>query len=100
MLRKAFTLSILLALLLAWATPTFAITFGQPDGTAHPEVGSMVLKAASGTLYQICSGTLIAPKVFLTASHCTVDWDPYFASHPGAQMLVTFDPAISAAGTF
>ncbi len=100
MLRKVFTLSILLTLLLAWATPTFAITFGQPDGTAHPEVGSMVLKSASGTLSQVCSGTLIAPKVFLTASHCTVGWDSYFASHPGAKMLVTFDPAISAASTF
>ncbi len=100
MLRKLFTVSILLAVLLAWTSPAFAITFGQPDGTAHPEAGSMVLQRANGTLSQVCSGTLIAPQVFLTASHCTVGWDSYFASHPGAVMLVTFDPTISTSSKY
>lgn len=99
MLRKMFTISILLALLLVWTSPAFAITFGQPDGNAHPEVGSMVAKTADGTLYQFCSGTLIASKIFLTASHCTAGGYSFIARHPGAQMYVTFDPTISAGST-
>ncbi len=103
MIRKLFTVSILLVLLLAFASPAFAITYGQPDGNAHPEVGSMVLRvpaAPEAHYYQVCSGTLIAPQVFLTASHCTVGWDAYFASHPGAEMLVTFDPTIAPTSTY
>jgi hypothetical protein len=50
--------------------------------------------------YQWCSGTLIAPKVFLTASHCTAPVDSFLAAHPGSQMLVTFDPTISPKSTY
>jgi len=60
----------------------------------------MVLKTTGGAYFQVCSGTLIAAKVFLTASHCTIGWDSYFAAHPGAEMLVTFDPTISPSGTY
>jgi V8-like Glu-specific endopeptidase len=48
-----------------------AITYGQPDGNGHPEVGALLAPHAfsDGTWVE-CSGTLIAPKVFLTAAHC------------------------------
>ena len=50
-----------------------AITFGQPDGTRHPNVGTLLADwdPDSPGPDSFCSGTLIAPTVFLTAAHCT-----------------------------
>lgn len=48
-----------------------AITDGEPDGTDHPYVGLAVFDDADGNPLWRCSGTLIAPTVFLTAGHCT-----------------------------
>jgi hypothetical protein len=47
-----------------------AITYGTPDGNAHPNVGLLIARI-DGVYYGICSGTLVAPDVFLTAGHCT-----------------------------
>jgi hypothetical protein len=47
-----------------------AITYGTPDGAAHPNVGLLIARI-DGVYYGICSGTLVAPDVFLTAGHCT-----------------------------
>jgi secreted trypsin-like serine protease len=59
------------ALLLPAATAN-AITFGQPDGNRHPNVGALVADwdEESPGPDVFCSGTLIAPTVFLTAAHC------------------------------
>ena len=46
-----------------------AITWGEPDGEAHPYVG-MLVTDTDGVPTWRCSGTLIAPTVFLTAGHC------------------------------
>jgi V8-like Glu-specific endopeptidase len=86
-------------LLLILALPVFAISYGVPDGNAHPFVGSMVLRV-DDNLYQVCSGTLISSDVFLTASHCTVFLDDFLADNPGSELLVTFDPVISDSSTF
>ena len=69
-----------------------AITFGVPDEGEHPYVGSVVgtLEAEPGILesYQWCSGALISPTVFVTASHC-------FAGFEGSvEFTVTFDEVI------
>lgn len=56
--------------------PAQAITYGAPD-TAHPFVGAMVVQSIYGWTSEWCSGTLIAPRVFLTAGHCTVDIAAY-----------------------
>ncbi len=58
---------------LALAPTAAAITYGQRDGTGHPNVGAMMAYFPSdpGTLQELCTGTLVAPKVFLTAAHCT-----------------------------
>jgi hypothetical protein len=49
-----------------------AITFGVPDGGEHPYVGVTVF-TKDWENYYTCSGTLIAPTVFLTAGHCAAD---------------------------
>jgi secreted trypsin-like serine protease len=58
-------------LLLAFTTGANAITNGAPDGNGHPEVGALLAQQAfpDGT-WEECTGTLIAPRVFLTAEHC------------------------------
>jgi len=58
--------------LVVGAAPARAITDGVPDAGAHPYVGLVVFTHPDGSLTR-CSGTLLAPKVFLTAGHCTFD---------------------------
>jgi len=56
---------------LAFAATGGAITNGAPDGNGHPEVGALLAQQAfSDGTWEECSGTLIAPRVFLTAAHC------------------------------
>jgi hypothetical protein len=53
------------------AAPAFAITDGELDGNRHPNVGLMVALDANGTPMWRCSGTLVSPRHYLTAGHCT-----------------------------
>ncbi len=48
--------------------PSF-ITYGTVDGDAHPAVVLIVMDIAGTPAFR-CSGTLIAPKLVLTAGHC------------------------------
>jgi secreted trypsin-like serine protease len=48
-----------------------AITYGVDDNGKHPFVGGLV-GTFSGQTFPYCSGTLIAPTVFLTAAHCDI----------------------------
>ena len=69
--------------LMATAAPATAITYGAPDGTAHPEVGALLApQAYSDGTWETCSGTLISPTVILTAAHC---------DQGVARVAVTFD---------
>ncbi len=99
MVRKLFIMIIVLILALASFTPAGAITNGEFDGNLHPNVGSMVARVGAN-YYQWCSGTLIAPNVFLTASHCTAPVNSFLAATPVSEMLVTFDPTISSSSTY
>ena len=60
-------------ILLAFA-PAGAITYGSLD-TTHPYVGAIIADLSHVRpdigIIEWCSGTLIAPRVFLTAGHCT-----------------------------
>src|SRR5919199_1082854 len=89
-------LSFIVALAAAFvvaAQPAGAITFGQPDGNLHPEVGALLADwdPDSPGLDILCSGTLIAPRVFLTASHCT-EYLESLGIDPD-QVYVTFQPS-------
>jgi hypothetical protein len=70
---KRFSILAVLVLILALgALPAAAITGGELDGEAHPNVGLMIADIDGEPAWR-CSGTLIAPDVFLTAGHCTGD---------------------------
>ena len=65
--------------------PARAITYGQPDSNdEYPWVGMMISPAPGGG-YFICSGSLVAPTVFVTAAHCL--------DNPDAPFFVTFKQA-------
>jgi secreted trypsin-like serine protease len=70
-MRRLVATAALLAVALATAAPAAAITYGTADGSGHPNVGGLVASTqySDGT-WIYCSGTLIAPRVFLTAAHC------------------------------
>ena len=69
-MRRLAVLLVTMIAVLAPALPAAAITYGVPDGNAHPNVGGLVAPEPypDGTSIY-CSGTLIAPTVFLTAAH-------------------------------
>ena len=90
MYKTLFVIVMLLAILLVIVPIAYAITFGQPDGDGHPNVGAMIVQEPDGVKYLYCSGTLIAPDVFLTAAHCTDAAAAYGADPHDA--YVTFDP--------
>jgi hypothetical protein len=95
-----------LAILLAGGVAQ-AIINGEPDRgpDAHPYVGALVSVPPSGEFkgqrIPVCSGTLLSPKVFLTAGHCTdflieedlptyVSLDPTYK--PGASKVIKATP--------
>ncbi len=89
-LSLAFLTMALLASLVLAVAPAAAITYGTPTGSAYGNVGAMITyRENTGNYRRICSGTLIAPQVFLTASHCTV------AYGPDDEIFVSFHPEIT-----
>lgn len=72
-----------------------AITYGFVDTTnAYSNAGAFIVKSpTTGQIFPICSGTLIAPGVFLTASHCTVFFTDALAPR-GFTAFVSFDKSI------
>jgi secreted trypsin-like serine protease len=76
------------ALLAAVVTASaFAITNGQFDGEAHPNVAAFLWDGNhDGVKTHLCTASLIAPRVLVTASHCTE-----FADRFQSEVWVTFD---------
>lgn len=77
MIRTMTSSSLLAAAALLSLSPktASAIVWGEPDNGAHPNVGAIVLVQDSDPDRIVprinCSGTLIHPRVFLTAGHCS-----------------------------
>ncbi|MEO5634596.1 trypsin-like serine protease [Gaiella sp.] len=69
-----------------------AITGGQLDGEGHPAVGALVADIPGVGRVPLCSGTLVAPTVFLTAGHCTADLPAVGVD----RVLVSFSAALGA----
>jgi secreted trypsin-like serine protease len=88
-MRKVLAAWIAVLGMLLLAAEAGAITYGVPDGNGHPEVGALLAQQAfSDGTWEECSGTLIAPRVFLTAAHC---------DEGVSRVAVTFDSNYSAA---
>jgi hypothetical protein len=69
----------------------YGTTFGQPDGTRHPFVGTIIFQSAGG--YFACSATLMNPTVLLTAGHCTEE-----EGVPNLKTWANFSESISFPG--
>lgn len=76
MKRLVYLFALALSLLggsLLLAPKTSAITYGFVDSNnTFRNTGAFIVKSSDGQIFPICSGTLITPNVFLTASHCTL----------------------------
>jgi len=93
-LKKLLAITAIVAsLLFTPVSAAFAQTGdAQPDGNGHPNVGAFLVRRPperGGYLRIICSGTLVTPRLFLTASHCTAF---AIALGQGNDVYVTFDP--------
>jgi hypothetical protein len=69
-LRTLLTFGAAASMVLASIGPVQAITGGEPDGAAHPNVGLILFYDATGR-YR-CSATLVSPTLLVTAAHCTM----------------------------
>src|SRR5215212_1325225 len=91
--RRLFTAAVLATAALC-VVRVHAITYGFVDTTnVFSNTGAFIVKAPDGRIFPICSGTLIAPAVFLTASHCTVFFEQDLAP-AGYVAAVSFDNPI------
>ena len=72
-----------------------AIVYGFIDNNnTFGNVGAFIVQRQSdGRIFPICSGTLIAPTVFLTAAHCTAFFSDVLAPR-GFTAFVSFDNPI------
>jgi hypothetical protein len=85
MSRRPLTAAVALSALLVTASPAAAVTFGQPTGDDHANVGLIYFETNDG-LFR-CTGTLIAPDLVLTAGHCNGEEEDH-------RSWVTFTPEV------
>ncbi|MBN1579376.1 MAG: trypsin-like serine protease [Anaerolineae bacterium] len=71
-MKRVSSLAVLVLILAVGALPAAAITGGELDGEGHPNVGLMIADVDGEPAWR-CTGTPIAPRVFLTAGHCVGD---------------------------
>ena len=86
-MRRSVSLAVSLAFLTIGvvAGPAGAVTGGEPDGNRHPNVGALLVGTSGVDMFQVCSGSLIAPGEFLTAGHCT----DFLEGNPGFVVSVS-----------
>ena len=76
--------------------PSF-ITDGTLDGDAHPAVVLIIMDIAGKPAFR-CSGTVIAPKVVLTAGHCAGEPGEFSGMRIFAEADVQDDPTYPNSG--
>jgi len=91
-MKASIRLAASLAAMAALSAPAMAITWGQPDGTAHPNVVNLIFERPEGLFS--CTGTLLSPTVVITAGHCTEE-----AGAVNLNTWVRNDPDLDAAFT-
>ena len=91
----AICLMLAIAVLFGTTRRTNAITYGFIDSTnIYSNVGAFIVKSGTtGEIFPLCSGTLITPNVFLTASHCT-DFFTQELAPQGYTAYVSLDQSI------
>jgi secreted trypsin-like serine protease len=73
MKKAAIGLLLVLALMLSSVSVARAVTDGTLDGNGHPDVVLLLMEVGGQPAFR-CSGTLLSPRVLLTAGHCTDDY--------------------------
>jgi hypothetical protein len=85
---KRTVLVVTLAVAALAVVPAYALFPATADGNGHPNVGILVAEwQTPGVKDRLCTGTLIAPRIFLTAAHCNPAPEA-----PVDQVWVSFDP--------
>lgn len=91
---RAAILGVAAIAVLVLPTVVRAIVYGFEDtNNVFKNTGAFIVKAPNGEIFPICTGTLISPNVFLTASHCTVFFENDLAA-AGYTAFVSFDNPI------
>ena len=98
-LRWAATVALTTVAALVGASPAFAITNGELDGTRHPAVGLIAVEH-DGVKDAWCSGFYAGSHkadpgtgVFVTAAHCLADLTAF--GFQGSDLTVTFEPGVT-----
>lgn len=107
MRKLVLVFAAVMVVLAATVAPVGAITGNYVEDFEHPFVGLVVFYDETGEFSHRCSGSLLSPKVFLTAGHCTEGVNSarvYFQQDAGANFNGTIDPVTGypetcAAGT-
>ena len=87
-------LSLVIGSLLLISPKASAITYGFVDSSnTFSNTGAFIVQSPDGEIFPICSGTLIAPNVFLTAAHCTLFYTEVLAPE-GVVAYVSLDQSI------
>jgi hypothetical protein len=95
MLKRCLLVAVVAASALLAPSAATPLIGGEPTGAgSYTNVGAFGV-IRDGAFHEICSGTLIAPNVVITAGHCT-----FFFDESGLDIMFTLDPSPSASSAF
>lgn len=99
-MSRKFLAAAAVAASLAVSGAAHAITWGERDNGENPNVGTLLF-VQNGVGFFSCTGTLIAPRVMLTAGHCVAGRNADGVMEPNNLTYVRFDEeALSGIGDY